>query len=109
MAKSTRPKTGYDQLVSKVETMVAGLKNNAQEVQKRGADADFIAKLEKQREEVVALNNEQERLKSELKIKTEAVDVKLKEIEKQMSEAKKIVKLAIPQAGWKAFGIEDSK
>lgn len=109
MAKSTRPKTGYAELISRAEVMLSGLKNNAEEVQKRGVNNDFVTLLAQQREEAITLNNEQERLKAELKTKTEALEQKLKAIEKQVSEAKKVVKLAIPQAGWKEFGIEDTK
>jgi len=31
------------------------------------------------------------------------------ELHQKVSEAKKVVKLAIPQASWKEFGIHDSK
>ena len=109
MAKSSRPKVSYAELVAKAQVMVSGLKNNAQEVQKRGIDSEFTTLLEKQCEEVIALNNEQERLKAELKAKTEEFVSKLNAINEQMREATKVTKLAIPQARWREFGIETSR
>lgn len=109
MAKSSRPKISYAELIAKAQVMVAGLKNNAPEVQKRGVDTDFTTLLEKQCEEAIALNNEQERLKAELKAKTEEFVTKLNAINEQMREAVKVTKLAIPQAKWREFGIESSR
>ncbi|ATA89884.1 hypothetical protein [Capnocytophaga stomatis] len=109
MAKSSRPKVSYAELVAKAQVMVAGLKNNPQEVQKRGIDSEFTTLLEKQCEEAIALNNEQERLKAELKAKTEEFVQKLSAIHEQMREANAVVKLAIPQAKWREFGIETSR
>ena len=109
MAKSSRPKVSYAELVAKAQVMVSGLKNNTQEVQKRGIDSEFTTLLEKQCEEVIALNNEQERLKAELKAKTEEFVNKLNAINEQMREATKVTKLAIPQARWREFGIETSR
>ena len=54
-------------------------------------------------------NAEQEALKSRLKEKTTALDANMAELQQKVSEAKKVVKLAIPQASWKEFGITDSK
>lgn len=109
MAKSSRPKVSYAELIAKAQLMVAGLKNNAQEVQKRGIGSDFTSLLEKQCEEAIALNNEQERLKAELKAKTEEFVSKLNAIQEQMREANAVTKLAMPQARWREFGIETSR
>lgn len=105
----TRPKRSFAEIVSQAQVMATGLKNNATDVAKRGIDADFIAELEKNRAEAITLNDEQERLKAELKAKTDALDKKMKEINAQLSEAKKVVKLAIKQVGWKEFGISSTK
>lgn len=109
MAKSSRPKVSYAELIAKAQLMVAGLKNNAKEVEKRGIDAEFTALLEKQCEEAIALNNEQERLKAELKAKTEEFVSKLNAIHEQMREATTVAKLAMSQARWREFGIETSR
>ncbi|GIZ16376.1 hypothetical protein [Capnocytophaga catalasegens] len=89
--------------------MATGLKNQATEVAKSGIDSDFIQKLESTRTDAIALNDEQERLKAELKSKTEQLDSTMKELGAMLSEAKKVVKLALPQVGWREFGIEDKR
>ena len=51
----------------------------------------------------------QEKLKADLKSKTAELEAKMKEIDAKMSEAKKIVKMDIPQSQWKEFGIYDKR
>ena len=51
----------------------------------------------------------QEKLKADLKSKTAELEAKMKEIDVKMSEAKKIVKMDIPQSQWKEFGIVDKR
>ncbi|CEN46737.1 hypothetical protein CCAN11_1170002 [Capnocytophaga canimorsus] len=52
----------------------------------------LFKKLERTRTEAIDLNDEQERLKAELKTKTEELDGKMKALTAMLSEAKKIVK-----------------
>jgi len=54
----------------------------------------------------VSLNNEQEKLKSDLTAKTDELEAKLKELGKQVSDAQKIVKMDFDQSRWKEFGID---
>lgn len=105
----TKPKNSYAELVSQAQVMAAGLKANLNEIKKRGIDEDFVAELEKNRSEAIALNDEQERLKAELKQKTETLNSKIDAINTKMSEAKKLVKLTFPQSQWIEFGITDKK
>ncbi|HET7732996.1 MAG TPA: hypothetical protein VFK73_04080, partial [Paludibacter sp.] len=55
------------------------------------------------------LNKEQERLKSELKTKTEELNSLRDKITENYALAKKTVKLAEPQPNWVAYGIADKK
>ncbi len=105
----TKPKNSYAELVSQAQVMAAGLKANLNEIKKRGIDEDFVAELEKNRSEAIALNDEQERLKAELKQKTETLNGKIDAINTKMSEAKKLVKLTFPQSQWIEFGIADKR
>ncbi len=75
------------------------------QVAKRGLDSAFTETLRTATEKAIALNAEQERLKSELKTKTAELDEVMAEINRQMSEATKVVKISVPQTEWKAFGI----
>ena len=53
------------------------------------------------------LNAEQEALKSRLKEKTAQIDEAVVSLKAKLSEARKVIKLELPQTGWKEFGITD--
>ena len=59
--------------------------------------------------QVDVLNKEQERLKSELKSKTEELNLFKDKLNESYSLAKKTVKLAEPQPNWVVYGITDKK
>jgi len=103
------PKKTYAEQISQAEVMTAGLKNNADRVARRGLDAAFVTKLEADRQAATARNNEQEKLKADLKAKTAQLDATLAELDKGLAEARKIVKLDFPQGQWREFGIEDKR
>ena len=108
MEKSKQKRT-FAEIVNKSRLMIAGLRNNAAEVNRRGIDASFITEYENELQELEKLDAEQERLKAELKMKTEAALTKRKQVESKLSEAKKVVKLSLPQAQWAEFGMEDKR
>lgn len=95
--------------MSSAQVMVTGLKGNAAEVNRRGMSEVFVTKIETDRAEASVLNDEQEKLKAELKSKSAALDAKMAELEKGLSEAKKVVKLGFPQNQWRQFGMEDKR
>ncbi|MDO5665421.1 MAG: hypothetical protein Q4G63_09215 [Bacteroidia bacterium] len=107
--KPSRPSRSYAETVSNAQVMATGLKNNAEVMAKRGLDAEFIAALEADRATAITYNDEQEKLKADLKIKTEDLKTKIASIKAKLSEARKIVKISIPKAQWKEFGIEDRR
>jgi len=102
-------KPSYAEQISGAQVMVAGLRANAGQVSRRGLDDQFINKLDSDRLSAAALNDQQERLKAELKSKTAELDAMMAEMDKGVTEAKKIVKLDFPQEQWKQFGIEDKR
>ena len=103
------PKNSYAEKMNQAKTMIAGLKENAERVSKRGLDAEFLSQLEAGYTEAQTLDNEQERLKAELKSKTEALKLKIKELSKLYAEAKKIVKIEMEQSSWREFGVDDQR
>ena len=105
----TNPKKSLAEIINKSRLMIAGLKHNAPEVARRGADSSFVAEYENELRELERLDEEQERLKAQLKSKTEEVDAKKRQVESKLAEAKKVVKLAIPKAQWVEFGMEDKR
>ena len=100
----------YAENINDAQLMYSGMLNNEAEVAKRGWSVDKTRqKLGGTREAVIAINDEQERLKAELKMKTVELDAKMAELNTLMSEAKKVIKLGFPQAQWKEFGINDKR
>jgi hypothetical protein len=99
----------YAETINSAKVMLSGLKSNADRVSKRGAGADFVTKFESAFAASQTLDSEQEDLKAKLKTKTAALDAKVGELEKLMSEARKVVKLEMEKESWKSFGIADAK
>lgn len=99
----------YPEKITDVEVMLDALTTNKDVLSKKGLDDEFIEKLKTAQRNVVALNNEQKRLKAALKSKTQAITTELDGMMKLYAEAKKRVKLDIPFERWKEFGISDKK
>ena len=70
----------YAERISQAEVMLSGLKNNRQQLEKRGIDQAFIDKMTADTADAVRLNNEQEALKAQLKVKTAELSDKMKEL-----------------------------
>ena len=102
-------KPSYAEQISNAQVMVSGLKGNADKVARRGIDGAFVTSLDANVQSVTTLNNEQEKLKADLKAKTAQLDATLAELDKGLAEARKIVKLDFPQGQWREFGIEDKR
>jgi uncharacterized small protein (DUF1192 family) len=102
-------KTSYAEDIKSAEVMSAGLKNNAAQVAKSGLDEAFATGLDSKRSRVVALNNEQERLKADLKEKTETLATELAELNATVMLARKKIKLDFPKARWVEFGIDATR
>lgn len=102
-------KPTYADRISKAQVMVAGLRANAALVNRRGLDEMFINRLDGDRLSAGTLNDQQEKLKGDLNLKTVELDAKMGEMDKEFAEAKKIVKMDFPQEQWKQFGIDDKR
>ena len=100
------PKNSYAEQISKAQVMLAGLKSNAALVARRGLDDAFLTKYEASRATAVTLNDEQEKLKADLKTKTTLLEATLAELEVMVSESQKIVKMDFDKDRWKEFGID---
>ncbi len=105
----SKTKKSYADVISLTEVMLNGLRNNLETVTKRGIDEVFINQLSEARSTAITMNNKQEELKADLKDQTSMLQEKMDEIYSQLSEAKKVVKLAIPQERWVEFGIQDKR
>ena len=99
----------YAKQVDNAQVMLSGLKANKAALEKRGVNDEFVAGLETTLNNAIAKNNEQEKLKADLKASTAALDGLLASMKKIMSEAVTVVKLEMPQQQWKEFGIHAKK
>ena len=102
-------KVSYAKLISSAQVMSTGLQNNATDASQRGWLQANNDRLIGSRAEAIALNDEQEKLKADLKTKTAELDAKMDELYTQMKEARKVVKLGFPQSRWYEFGVTDKR
>ena len=99
----------YAAKVNAAKLMLAGLTANKKILSRRGLDDVFIETLTETFSNATSLDNEQEALKARLKEKTAKLDSVMKDMDKLLSESRKIVKIDIPQESWKEFGILDKR
>ena len=99
----------YSQEITDTQVMLSGIKNNQKILAERKIDENFTADLQKRMELIISLNNEQEMLKAKLKEKTEELKKEIAEMKVKTSQARKIIKMDMPQASWKEFGITDKR
>ena len=96
----------YAVQISNAQVMLSGLKANQEKLEKRGITDEFVTSLGSVLNNAIDKNNEQEKLKADLKSSTASLDAFLSQMAKLMSEANKLVKLEMPQEQWKEFGIQ---
>ena len=100
----------FSELKTKATVLSSNMKLNVEKVSRYGIELPaFTNEMDADLLQADVLNNEQERLKSELKAKTETLNELLLKLEKNYALGKKVVKLAEPQANWVAYGITDKK
>jgi hypothetical protein len=89
--------------------MVSGIKAHLDVLAQRKIDSVFADELQAKVDACIKLNDEQETLKAKLKEKTEELDTIFANMLKQAGEARKIIKLDMPQSSWREFGISDKR
>ncbi|WP_172915473.1 membrane-binding protein [Capnocytophaga canimorsus] len=98
----------YAENIKSVKLMIDGLRNHKDNLP-AGIDEAFIDELEALKNKVETLNSEQEKLKANLKSKTEEFDKQLKLLTDKQSVARKRAKMDYQQSQWREFGIEDKR
>jgi hypothetical protein len=98
-------KQSYAEQISAAQVMLAGLQANLERLERRGMTPEFITAMDANLGSIIGKNNEQEKLKADLKAATAALDALMAQMAKSMSEAAKVVKLEMPQEQWKEFGM----
>ena len=100
----------FSDLVLNCQIMSDNIKLNAEKIGRYGLDLPaFTTEMDADILQANNLNQEQERLKSLLKVKTEELNVVSQKMTQNYAMSKKVVKMAEPQASWVAYGITDKK
>ena len=100
----------FSELKTKATVLSSNMKLNVEKISRYGIELPaFTNEMDADLLQADVLNNEQERLKSELKAKTEELNALMLKLEKNYALGKKVVKLAEPQTNWVAYGITDKK
>jgi uncharacterized linocin/CFP29 family protein len=102
------PKVHLDQ-IEKTQQLLNGLKKNLSLLKDKGLDENFIKQLETDNNQAIILEEENEKLKAEVKIKTARVNKKIDEIKSQVKTAKTVIKENFVQERWINFGINDKR
>ncbi|WP_276752719.1 hypothetical protein [Treponema succinifaciens] len=89
--------------------MVSGIRAHTEELAKVSLGEEQAALIEGMFNKIRDLDSKQEKLKADLKSCTAELTEQTKLLGKEVLDAKKRVKLTIPQSGWKEFGITDKK
>ena len=103
MAKS------FAQKLSDARLMTAGIRSHKDELAGVTLGEEQAAAIETLLNKISELDTQQEKLKAELKTCTVELDKQTKELDDALKDAKKRVKLTIPQSMWQEFGISDKK
>ena len=99
----------FAQRLSDARLMVAGIRAHKDELAGVTLGEEQAAAMEAQFNKLRELDTQQEKLKAELKTCTAELDKQAKELDDALKDAKKRVKLTLPQSLWQEFGISDKK
>lgn len=98
----------YSEKVVQTKIMVDALRNNKESLP-AGVTEETINKLEEFKSLAEKLNSEQEKLKAQLKLKTEELSDTLDKLSALYVETKKRVKIDVSKSLWKEYGFSDKK
>lgn len=104
-----RRRLSYAEKINLAKILTEALNKNLEQLSAVGITGDFTKELDAQRKIAEALNVEQEKLKADLKSKTEALNIEMINLNSLFSRGKKLVKIQVPSVHWKEFGIADKR
>jgi hypothetical protein len=100
----------FSDLLNNSTLMSNNIKLNSEKIGRYGLGLPmFTDQMDADIQQAKALNQEQERIKAELKSKTDELNSLKVRLNESYALAKKTVKLAEPQLNWVAYGITDKK
>ncbi len=99
-------KQSFSEKLMSAQLMNAGINKNQSTLSTVGINQATAAEMQKKIDEALALNDEQESLKAQLKMKTDELEAKMDALNEEVARCRKLVKVVTPQAEWREFGIE---
>ena len=99
----------HDKLITNLNLMSEAIPEHLEILRTIGMTEESAAKLKEFKTNLEKIDSEQEKLKTDLKLKTEELNKTKKEALELYSEYRKLVKIKIDQKSWKAFGIGDKQ
>lgn len=102
-------KQGFSDLMHQCEVMVSGIKRNREKLTASGIDQARIDEFDSLYNGSKEKNNEQEKMKADLKAKTADLSNDIKNLRKLFANMKKRIKLEVEKERWKEYGIEDKQ
>ena len=102
-------KVSVSEQLSQARLMAEGIKKRVDVTTKVGLTEDRATQIETLSAALAKADSEQEELKAQLKTKTAEVDEAQSKLNDLLSEAKKLVKIAVDKNDWLTFGISDKK
>ncbi len=102
-------KQTLDSLLQELNLMAEAIPSYIDIVSVVGITEESAQKLKDFKTNLEKLNSEQEKLKTELKLKTEMLQKEQEVAVKLYAEYKKLIKIKVDKGSWKAFGILDKR
>jgi hypothetical protein len=99
----------YSDQVAKTQLLLTGLKKNVELLKNKGINNEFISRLEADNRLAATYNDENDKLKADVRTKTRQANAKLNEVKRQVQEAKKVIKRDFEKTQWQDFGLQDKK
>ncbi len=95
--------------LTRAELMLSGVTAHLERLSVRGIDSDFASMLNGKHRQFQEAYSGQMALKARLMEKTEERQVLQDEVNRMVSEARKLVKIELPPETWREFGIVDER
>lgn len=102
-------KKNFAQLLNDARLMADACKAHCDEVKAVGVSESFVAKVEAHISSLSAQDTVQEKLKADLKTATAKLSAELTELDKELNEMRRRVKIGIAPEQWREFGITASR
>lgn len=99
----------FSELIEDLNVMSAAITTRQASVSGVGITAADATALAAFATDLVAFDAEQEELKAQLKAKTKAIETMMAEAKARHAKLSKLIKVAVPQEEWVAFGITAKK